>query len=77
MLVERDGQQFIIKETWEDVQHQWQECEFLQLCKDYKIQNVAHLVNMENISTDSTCLCQANTMGVEEVEECVHCQLVL
>lgn len=68
-LVERDGQQFVIKDTWANVQHQWQEWEFLQSCKEYKIQNIAYLVDMEDISTDSTRLCRANIVDAEKVED--------
>jgi hypothetical protein len=76
-LVEKDGQQFVIKDTWADVKRQWQEWEFLQACREHNIRNVAYLVDMEDIATDSTRLCRANIVGATEVEERVHRRLVL
>jgi hypothetical protein len=76
-LVEKDGEQFVIKDTWADVDRQWQEWEFLNKCKEHKIQNVPYLLDVENIITDSTRLCRNKIVGAVNVEERVHRRLVL
>ncbi|KAF8221463.1 hypothetical protein L208DRAFT_1327867 [Tricholoma matsutake] len=42
-LVMKDGKQLVVKDSWVDVQHQYKEREFLDVCTKHQIMNVTKL----------------------------------
>lgn len=79
-LVERDGSQFVIKDTWANKDRQSQEWQFLETCRQNNILDVAQLVGWEDITIDgvldSTSQRRRGTLP-ETVEDRVHRRLVL
>ena len=76
-LVEKDSQNFVIKDTWADVGRQWQESGFLEMCKERNIRNVPYLEDAVEISADSTHRYRDKIVGTDKIEKRAHRRLVL